>query len=124
GRTIDVDLVLARAVLEELAAPLVERTLDVCRRLFEAHGAAPVTRVVLVGGPTVMPFLRARVEAALGPLAPGIDPMTLVARAGAPPAAGRPPRPPRAPTGARPVPRGAARRAGGCGCSTRRSRRC
>src|SRR5215468_70665 len=83
GRTIDVDLVLARAKLEELAAPLVERTVEVCRRLLETHGGAPVTRVVLVGGPTVMPSLRARVEAALGPLAAGIDPMTLVARGAA-----------------------------------------
>ncbi|MEZ4238814.1 MAG: Hsp70 family protein [Myxococcota bacterium] len=79
---IDVDLTLDRTTLEQLAAPLVDKTLAVCRRLLAAHGLGPeqVRKVVLVGGPTAMPFLRDRVQAGLGaPFAEGVDPMALVA---------------------------------------------
>jgi molecular chaperone DnaK len=80
---IEVDLALARATLEELCLPLIERSIAVCQRLLAAHGLTPgqLERVVLVGGPTVMPLLRARVKAGLGaPFAEGLDPMTLVAQ--------------------------------------------
>jgi molecular chaperone DnaK len=76
----DVDLLISREQLERLTAPLVDRTVEVCRRLLEASGKKSLSRVVLVGGPTVMPALRARVAAALGaPFSDGIDPMTIVA---------------------------------------------
>jgi molecular chaperone DnaK len=84
GRTLDVELPMARATLDALAAPLIERTLAVARRLLDTHPGPPLARVVLVGGPTVMPTLRARVEAGLGArLVDGIDPMTVVARGAA-----------------------------------------
>jgi molecular chaperone DnaK len=73
-------------VVEELCTPLVERSLEVCRRLLGNHGLAPgrLIRLVLVGGPTVMPFLRRRVIDALeAPAAEGLDPMTLVAQGAA-----------------------------------------
>ncbi|MEQ1504051.1 MAG: Hsp70 family protein, partial [Myxococcota bacterium] len=82
---IDVDLTLDRATLDALTAPVVDRSIAVCRRLLAAHGLAAdaVRRVVLVGGPTLMPVVRQRVEQALGaPLAAGIDPMSLVAPGG------------------------------------------
>ncbi len=83
---IDVDLSLDRATLDRLTAPLVERSLAVCRELLATYGLAPtdLRRVVLVGGPTVMPAVRDRVAEALGTtLATGHDPMTLVARGAA-----------------------------------------
>ncbi|MCK6545853.1 Hsp70 family protein [Myxococcota bacterium] len=86
GASIPVELTLDRATLERLALPFVERTLEVCRRLLRAHGLTEgrLARVVLVGGPTVMPMLRDRVTAALAaPLAEGHDPMTLVAEGAA-----------------------------------------
>jgi molecular chaperone DnaK len=86
GDLVDVDLVLDRATLERLALPFVERTLEVCRRLLRTHGLTEgrLARVVLVGGPTVMPMLRDRVSAGLvAPLAEGHDPMTLVAQGAA-----------------------------------------
>jgi molecular chaperone DnaK len=77
----DIDLVLTRADLDAIAAPLIDRTVAVCRRLL---GERVPARIVLVGGPTVMPALRDRVGAALGaPFAEGIDPMTVVARGAA-----------------------------------------
>ncbi|WP_428261708.1 Hsp70 family protein [Haliangium sp.] len=86
GRELDPDLSLDRATLEELCRPVVERSLDVCRRLLTAHGLRPdqIERVVLVGGPTVTPFVRQRIEAGLGArVAEGHDPMTLVAQGAA-----------------------------------------
>jgi molecular chaperone DnaK len=86
GRSVDVDLTLDRATMDGLCAPLVDRSVDVCRRLIAAHGLSKeqIGRIVLVGGPTVMPGLRARVKEALGaPFGEGLDPMTLVAQGAA-----------------------------------------
>ena len=83
---ITVELALSRAVLERLVTPLVERGAEVCRRLLDAHGVdrADLDRVVLVGGPTAMPFVRRIVAERVGPLAAeALDPMTLVAQGAA-----------------------------------------
>ncbi len=82
----EVDVELTRDTVERLCAPLVERSLEVCLRLLAAHGLAPgrLARVVLVGGPTVMPLVRSRVASRLeAGLAEGLDPMTLVAQGAA-----------------------------------------
>jgi len=86
GATFDLDLALDRDTLERLCAPAIERSLAVCRRLLAAHGVADggLTRVVMVGGPSVMPTVRRQVSAALGlPPEEGLDPMTLVAQGAA-----------------------------------------
>jgi len=86
GSPVDVDLMVERSTLEALTRPLVDRSIEVCKRLLTAHGLVPgqLARVVLVGGPTVMPALRARVREALGaPFGDGLDPMTLVAQGAA-----------------------------------------
>ncbi len=83
---VDVELSLSRAVLERLVSPLLERSLEVCRRLLDAHGVdrGDLDRVVLVGGPTSMPLVRALVAERIGPLAAeALDPMTLVAQGAA-----------------------------------------
>ena len=86
GQEVDVDLELTRATVERLVTPLVDRAIDVCARLCTAHGlgAGKLARVVLVGGPTVMPIVRSRVAARLETtIAEGHDPMTLVAQGAA-----------------------------------------
>ncbi|ACY12883.1 Hsp70 family protein [Haliangium ochraceum] len=83
---LEFELTLDRDTLERLCAPVVDRSLDVCRRLLEAQGLTPgqVERAVLVGGPTVAPFVRARIERELGvQVSEGHDPMTLVAQGAA-----------------------------------------
>ncbi len=83
GQPVDVDLAIRRSTLEDVAAPLIDRSVEVCKRLLAAHGLSPdqLGRIVLVGGPTVMPSLRARVRDALGVrFGEGLDPMTLVAQ--------------------------------------------
>jgi molecular chaperone DnaK len=86
GREVEVDLELDRATVERLCTPLVDRALDVCVRLMTTHGlaAGQLARLVMVGGPTVMPLVRARVAARLeAGIAEGHDPMTLVAQGAA-----------------------------------------
>jgi molecular chaperone DnaK len=86
GKELELDLVLDRATLERLCTPMIDRTLTVCRRLLTTAGLAveDVGRMVLVGGPTVMPFLRAQLTDKLGvDIAEGYDPMTLVAQGAA-----------------------------------------
>ena len=86
GQEVEVDLELTRSTVESLCAPLVDRSIEVCLRLLSAHGLAPgrLARLVMVGGPTVMPFVRSRVSARLEtPIAEGHDPMTLVAQGAA-----------------------------------------
>jgi molecular chaperone DnaK len=86
GHEVEVDLTLERATVEALCAPLIDRAIEVCLRLLATHGLGPgrLARIVLVGGPTVMPMVRERVAARLeAPIAQGHDPMTLVAQGAA-----------------------------------------
>src|SRR5262249_46268936 len=86
GFSLDVDLELTRDEIEAVCAPLVERSLDVCERLLAAHGLGRgrLARIVLVGGPTVMPMVRARGAGRLAArVAGGLDPMTRVAQGAA-----------------------------------------
>src|SRR5690606_31617046 len=83
---LDVELDIDRGTLETLCSSLVERSVEVCRRLLRQNRFDPaqLSRIVFVGGPTTMPFLRDRVGAMLGaPIAEGHDPMTLVAQGAA-----------------------------------------
>jgi molecular chaperone DnaK len=86
GRPVELDILLTRNVLQRLVEPLVARSCDVCERLLSAHNVerADVEHVVLVGGPTAMPFVRDIVAERVGPLAAEAhDPMTLVAQGAA-----------------------------------------
>jgi molecular chaperone DnaK len=75
---------LSRAELEAIASPLIDRSLSVCERLIRAHGIKQLERIVLVGGPTIMPALRARLEQGFGaPFGTGLDPMLLVSQGAA-----------------------------------------
>lgn len=82
----ELELPIMRSELEGLMAPLLDRCLAVVRGVLEKNqrAAAEVSRVVMVGGPTLMPVVRARVaEVFGGRLADGFDPMTIVARGAA-----------------------------------------
>jgi molecular chaperone DnaK len=86
GTEVMVDVPIDVATFDALVKPLVDQTCEVCLRLLGQHGTAPGTlgRIVLVGGPTVMPVLRTRLEERLGiPFAQNIDPMTAVAEGAA-----------------------------------------
>ena len=84
GEPIYLDAPLSRTRLEAMMEPLVARTVALSQEVVEGAGYAmgDISRVVLIGGPTKTPLLRARIGAALGvPVEdPGrVDPMTAVA---------------------------------------------
>jgi molecular chaperone DnaK len=82
GRLIAVDLVISRGTLARIVASVVDRSIAVCQRLLRSHGLRPeqLERIVLVGGPTIIPGVRERIASALAaPLQASGDPLTLVA---------------------------------------------
>jgi molecular chaperone DnaK len=86
GEEVLVDVAIPRATFESLVTPIVDRSIEICLRLLERQGMTPngIARVVLVGGPTVMPVLRTRLVERLGiALATDVDPMTAVAEGAA-----------------------------------------
>lgn len=95
-RRVPFEYELRRADVERLTEPLIARSVALCRTALAERGVDPadVARVILVGGPTQMPYLRQRLADArqgLGiPLAYDQDPMTVVARGAALFAAGQP----------------------------------
>lgn len=80
---------LQRADVEAIMEPYIERALGLCRKALVAKrlSAGDVDRLLLVGGPTMSPYLRDRLadpDGGLGiPLEFRIDPLTVVARGAA-----------------------------------------
>jgi molecular chaperone DnaK len=88
GDPIYIDLPLSRADLERLGTESVTRSIECCRKMLAEVGYRneDVGRVVLIGGPTKMPFLRRRVQDELGIEVEDsvrVDPMTAVAKGAA-----------------------------------------
>ena len=84
GAPLDLELTLSIEQLQSLTAKLVQRSIEVCQRLLQTHRVSELTRIVLVGGPTMMPWLRELVGQALrAPFTEGLDPMTVVAQGAA-----------------------------------------
>lgn len=82
----EVDCELRRSDVERLADPIVAKSINLCRDALSAIGIGPadLTKVIMVGGPTAMPYLRERVGRELGVrLDFDQDPMTVVARGAA-----------------------------------------
>jgi molecular chaperone DnaK (HSP70) len=74
---------ISRKQIEALIRPLVDRTIDLCRDTLGEAGldSSSVSKVVLVGGPTQMPYISERLESDLGIAADtSVDPLTVVAR--------------------------------------------
>ncbi len=85
GETLDaVEQAVTAEDLALITAPLIDRSVRVCERLLKQYGVRTLERIVLVGGPTLMPPLRKRLEQAFGaPFGSGLDPMLLVAQGAA-----------------------------------------
>jgi molecular chaperone DnaK len=89
GEKVDFDYELRREDVANLAEPYILRSINICRRVLAEKrlGAGDIEKVLLVGGPTLMPVLRETLAdraAGLGiPLAFDYDPLTVVARGAA-----------------------------------------
>lgn len=86
GNTIDFVYTLTPEDVIEIGKPYVERALNLCRTVLKDKGltGAELSKVLMVGGSTLNPWLREAVEEGLGAsLEFGIDPVTVVARGAA-----------------------------------------
>ena len=82
GRPVHLQLEVTRRQLERLIAPLVDSTLELCRRALADAGltADQLARVCLVGGSTRIPLVRSRLEEAFSaPVHEDVDPDLAVA---------------------------------------------
>jgi molecular chaperone DnaK len=89
GERVTLEFDLRRTDVERLAEPFLRRSIAVCRSVLAEKrlAAKDVAKVLLVGGPTLAPYLRERladpVEGLGIPLEFRIDPLTVVARGAA-----------------------------------------
>ena len=83
---VDTYIDVSRERYEQLVAPLVSRTTKIIHELLETNRvpASAVRRVLMVGGPTLTPYVRQRVRDETGiELETRFDPMTVVAQGAA-----------------------------------------
>jgi molecular chaperone DnaK len=86
GNMIEPDYELTRATLVATAAPIVQRSVEICRRVLAEKKLAPsaIEKLILVGGPTLAPYFREQLRDSLGiPLEHSVDPLTVVAKGAA-----------------------------------------
>jgi molecular chaperone DnaK len=82
GQDIYVEIEIRRQHFEDLIADRIAETVALCRKVIKGHGFTneDIDRVVFVGGPSKMPWIRENVPAELGiPADISADPMTAVA---------------------------------------------
>jgi len=83
GKEIYVSVDFTRKQLEELISPLVAKTIDLAKKTLSDSGiqSSAVSKIVLVGGPTQIPYVRETLKNEFGlDIDTSVDPLTVVAR--------------------------------------------
>ncbi len=83
GKEIFLTVNFSRKEFENLIKPMVDRTIDLSKETFKEAGikSGLVAKVILVGGPTQIPYLRERLESDLKiDVDSSVDPLTVVAK--------------------------------------------
>lgn len=89
GKNLRFEYELTRAAVEGVAEPFIAQSIRICRKVLadQKLGVSNVEKVLLVGGPSLTPYLRERLSdprEGLGiPLDFSLDPLTVVARGAA-----------------------------------------
>lgn len=86
GNPIYIDAPVTRAAFDALIAERIDETIVLCRKLLTDNGLTheDIDRLVFIGGPSNIPYVRERVPMQLGvPADLNADPMTAVARGAA-----------------------------------------
>jgi molecular chaperone DnaK len=89
GQPVSFEYELRRADVERLAEPIILRSINICKKVLadKRLGTSSIEKIILVGGPTLMPYLRDMLSDkndGLGiPLEFRVDPLTVVARGAA-----------------------------------------
>ena len=82
GETIDAVVAITRSEFEGIVQPLVDKTVEMVRTILTRNSLQPsdLQFILMVGGSTLIPFVRKRVEECVGvPAAFDIDPTTAIA---------------------------------------------
>ena len=83
GNPIVLSFEISRQEFEKLMGPLMNRTIDLCKQTLKESGLtnSSISKIILVGGPTQIPYIRQRLEADLNiQTDSSVDPLTVVAR--------------------------------------------
>lgn len=89
GKPVQFEYTLKKSDVERLAEPFVLQSINICKKVLKEKrlGAGDIEKVLLVGGPTLTPYLRERLldrSEGLGiPLEFRVDPLTIVAQGAA-----------------------------------------
>jgi molecular chaperone DnaK len=89
GQPAQLEIAITRGQLERIIDPFLSRSLNICRNVLHEQkmGPADVSKIILVGGPTVTPYFRQVLpdsKAGLGiPIDFSVDPLTVVAEGAA-----------------------------------------
>jgi molecular chaperone DnaK len=86
GKEVYVSFTYTRDEFNSLVSPLVEKTIEGCEESIQSSGISSdkITKVIFVGGTTLIPYVRKRVEEALDiPVDFSVDPLTIVAKGAA-----------------------------------------
>jgi len=83
GKEIFLTIDFTRKEFEKLIKPMIDRTIELSKETLKDAGikSGAVAKVILVGGPTQIPYIRERIESDLRIVADAsVDPLTVVAR--------------------------------------------
>ena len=83
GKNVSLTINLSRSELEQIIKPKLDRTIELTKETLKEAGlkSTSVKRIILVGGPTQMPYLKERLENDLKiKVDSSVDPLTVVAR--------------------------------------------
>lgn len=89
GKSVELEFTLTKKHIERFIEPLTHRAIAICKRVLSEQrlGASHVEKLVLVGGPTMTPYMRQLLSdpsTGLGiPLEFSLDPLTVVAQGAA-----------------------------------------
>lgn len=86
GREVATSFNLSRDEFEKCIAPIVDKTIEAVGKTIQDAGieASEVSRTIMVGGTTLIPYVRKRVEEAVGATVDAsVNPLTIVARGAA-----------------------------------------
>jgi molecular chaperone DnaK len=82
GKEINLSIPFSRNDFNTLIEPIIDRTIDLARRAIKDSGLkeSSVKRIVLVGGTSIIPFIREKLESAFDiKVDSSVDPLTVVA---------------------------------------------
>lgn len=86
GKPVELEINFSRSEMNHLIEPFISKSITMCKQALSEARVTPqdVSTIILVGGPTNMPFLREMLSKVLNiPLDFSLDPMTIVSRGAA-----------------------------------------